>query len=216
MVDFDEEVVIIGASFAGFSAAASLPKCSISIVDKAHAVGEGSPFRSSASSFSVSSSSRTNLGASIVSMNISEARLQNYLGKVMRSDETACILQHVDDGLLSKGKLSRTFDRPQGWNRVMGQWEHYFLATETCKEGKSTGISTFLTSLIGQREDVSVITDREVIGIEDVGGEAVGKKKKWKVITQGCSEDSSSFPNSIEATTVIICTPAEESLRLLR
>ena len=35
--------------------------------------------------------------------------------------------RHTDDGLLSAGLLSRTRERPQGWNRGTGQWEHYTL-----------------------------------------------------------------------------------------
>ena len=34
-------------------------------------------------------------------------------------------LEHVDDGLLSYGSLARTSERPGGWNRATGQWEHF-------------------------------------------------------------------------------------------
>ncbi|KAH8054233.1 hypothetical protein JL722_8964 [Aureococcus anophagefferens] len=34
-------------------------------------------------------------------------------------------LYHCDDGLLSRGALARTCERPQGWNGATGQWEHF-------------------------------------------------------------------------------------------
>ena len=209
-----EQVLIIGASFTGFSAAASLPSCSVILIDKAHAVGEGSPFRSSPCSSS-SSSLRTNLGAAVLSMNMSEAKVQSYIGKITRSGE-AGTLEHVDDGLLSKGKLSRTSDRPQGWNRVFGQWEHYTLAaTDMCSTGKVSSVSQFLSSLVDDKPNVSIQSGREAVSIEEIDV-APGKRRKWKVTIGEGSQDNPVCVQTIEATTVIICTPAAEALRLLR
>ena len=39
-------------------------------------------------------------------------------------------LRHADDGLLSYGALSRTLERPQGWNAATGRWEHFVAPSE--------------------------------------------------------------------------------------
>lgn len=213
----EQLVVIIGASFAGLIAAASLPpSCTVVLVEKASTLGAGTSFVCSSSS-----GTRVHLGSAIMSMNISENAVQTCLGKLSRVEDGS-LLGHLDDGLLSKGKLSRTFDRPQGWNRVFGQWEHYLLATSCSanNEGQEQDepISKLLSSLVDEKENVSVRCNVEAVSIEAMCAGA-GERQRWKVILREGYQQytAASMPvEEIEATTVIICTPAAQALKLLR
>ncbi|KAJ1461028.1 hypothetical protein M885DRAFT_508562 [Pelagophyceae sp. CCMP2097] len=108
-------VLVVGCGVAGCAAAAALRDClgarlELRMVDAAAEAGG-----------SLRSARGANVGAIAVSFDGADAAAAGALLRVA----ALCDLRHVDDGLRSYGALSRTDERPQGWNASTGQWEHF-------------------------------------------------------------------------------------------
>ena len=110
------------------------PSLRIELWEAAETLGGGGGFRSlpaakdgdedasSSSSTTAAAAVAVELGAQCVSFDDyapeASARLEALRGSHR--------LRHVDDGMRScEGGLSRTKERPQGWNRAFGRWEHF-------------------------------------------------------------------------------------------
>ena len=122
---------LISASLSSVGAVSSRMK--ITILEQSLRLGAGTAFQS-------------RLGAQAMSFNIAEPRMQAILNRIVAGMEALGLcksFRHTDDGLLSAGLLSRTKERPQGWNRGTGQWEHYTLG-----DGKDFG--SLMAALLGE------------------------------------------------------------------
>ncbi|GMI08419.1 hypothetical protein TrRE_jg5450 [Triparma retinervis] len=177
-------IAIVGGGVCGFSAIGKLCCARVTIFEASPNLhGEATPFGSI-------------LGAQALSFNTAEDRINRVLNRILR--EYPDMLVHLDDGLISAGILSRTSERPQGWNRSTGQWEHYAL-----NEG-TTSFQSLLRALAGGSESLyGVETGCKVEAIEQGG-----KKGTFQLVVNG--EVRGDFD------AVLIAIPAKEAAELLQ
>ena len=201
--DFD--VLVVGAGLTGAVTSAVLSEAGrkILLIDS-KPIGAGTPF-------STEEKSDVPLGSVICSFNISEACVQRRLGLILRGLE-GTELEHVDDGLLSKGRLSRTCERPQGWNRVTGQWEHYLFRAD------KFDFAVVVRSVLRDCDRTTVLTGYEVSSLEAVVPPAESLSERstfvWRVGLQGCTPNHSPVIY-YETSALILCLPAPAVKRLL-
>lgn len=177
-------IAIVGGGPCSFACARSLLEANANVVifERASRLGIGTPFGSS-------------LGAQALSFNSAEERIGRGLNRLVKNNPG---LLHLDDGLLSAGILSRTGERPQGWSRSTGQWEHYILA-----EGAS--FETFLRALSGAESDrYEVKVGCEVVKV------GKGQGGKWSVTFQQEGKDNVGHFDG-----VVIAIPAKSTVKLL-
>ena len=178
---WQKRVAIIGGGLCGFSGIQKITErgVKVTIFEASPLVGEATPFGSK-------------LGAQAMSFNSAEDRVNRVLNRLLR--DYPDMLVHLDDGLLSAGILSRTLERPQGWNRSTGQWEHYALS-------QGTTFECFLRA-VGGAESYDVREGCKVEAIEQ------GEKGGWKLNVEN-GEVSGEFD------AVLIAIPARNAEKLL-
>jgi len=163
----DHDVAIIGGSFTGLSVLSELGIGAVVFTSESQ-LGVGTPFEPQ------------KCGASIMSLNIAENEIQVLVGRLDRAGlivkpsssspslppaSISTHLVHIDDGLLSAGLLSRTETRPQGWNRVMGQWEHYQLQ-RVASDGDGNGAIAGVLREIGDQRVNQLVYNRTLVGLQ--------------------------------------------------
>ena len=188
---------IVGCSFTGISCFRTLKKLvassssnadeSMILFEKGNTLGEHSPLSYSS-------------GANIFSFNIDEAYIQKILP--ILEDNSNCI-KLIDDGLRSFGMLSRTNERPTGWNRVTGQWQHY---------RKRKCVKDTLTSLLSDCYGPfdNIICNRKIVSFE-----YVPERECWRIKT----DITDTLDNSLEyyqSKVLVLAIPAEDTLSILQ
>lgn len=183
-------VAIIGAGPTGISALSVLSQSGleITLIDPSPTWGTLSPFGDP-------------LGPRCMSFNsslLSTTRLLHSL------EDTISSFKKIDDGLLSSNRLSRTKERPQGWNRGTGQWEHYRYTPENVGE--------ILKGIGGvYMEETECFFNTKVVGIE-INDEINDSRKSWKLTLKEVSDDSTYV---CTFSHVISCIPAPNLTDLL-
>jgi hypothetical protein len=126
------EISIIGAGPSGLSCllrlleAQAIDYINIRLFEKNENLGIGTPFHRT----TVEAQSGISIEAYICALALSMNSSQASLGKWVRlfqnalSEGIICI-ERTDDSTISRGYLCQTLERPQGWSRAYGQWDHY-------------------------------------------------------------------------------------------
>lgn len=185
---------IVGGSFTGISCYRTLMKILVSsgtdatrstvVFEKGRALGSASPLNSPN-------------GANILSFNIDDTTTQQRL-RLLEEDEH-CVAA-VDDGLLYSGMLSRTKERPTGWNRVIGQWQHY---------RKRKPLKDILSSLLpdGNTATNCILCNKKVTSIEYVPDRGC-----WRIH----SDDESNLETFWDSQALVLALPPRDTLAILQ
>ncbi|GMH69239.1 hypothetical protein TrST_g1106 [Triparma strigata] len=195
---------VIGGGPTGFSTLPLLTKRSlrVTLIESSSSLGSGTPFSGSPA-----------LGARAMSFDSSHLPTSRLLHSLSSEVDGFSAL---DDGLLSAGLLSRTVERPQGWNRATGQWEHY-----TCD---SRSIGTVLRGMgglyfgdddgdgDGTMDDEGSRSPELLMGTKLVGMERVGDCWRLALLKEE-GEEAGPFFRTFDS--VILCVPAPSLTSLL-
>ena len=191
-------VLIVGGGPAGCAAARQVrrlrPRAVIHVWEASEALGGGGGLRAAAAP----DDRWFELGAQALSFNGQNREAARALAALLGDGVD---LRHVDDGLLSFGALSRTAERPQGWNPTSGQWEHFSVPP---RAGGSRG---FLASLLRAAAPVNLclgVTAARVARDEPARG--------WRA--RGVRRDGGGAVDVI-ADAVILAVPPHALLELL-
>ena len=228
--DLIYDILIIGGGLSGLAASVELSLyknnkiLNILLLEKSNELGYNSQFNTD--------------GAQVISLNVSESIIQSYVNKLvgMNYPDPTCLI-HTDDGLLSAGRLSRTDERPQGWNRVTGQWEHY-----TLTNGDISVLQNRLLEVINtnnnnnNNNNFTILTGCHVQGLKKIPKQPQqprqeGKEKEeeeeekngflWEAcvlhsLSHGEQSSNQVIKKWIRSKNVIVAVPAPEALRLVK
>ena len=190
-------VLIVGGGPAGCAAARQVrrlrPRAAIHVWEASETLGGGGGLRAAAAP----DDRWFELGAQALSFNGQNREAARALAALLGDGVD---LRHVDDGLLSFGALSRTAERPQGWNPTSGQWEHFSVLP---RAGGSRG---FLASLLRAAAPVNLS-----VGVAAARVCRDEPARCWRV--RGARRDGAAV--EVTADAVILAMPPSAVLELL-
>ena len=188
--------LVMSSSLAGNISHAGADIASTIVLEKGHVLGSRSPLNNIS-------------GANILSFNMDESSTQQGLRRL--EDKTNPIIQLIDDGLLSHGMLSKTSERPTGWNRGTGQWQHY-----TKRKQLKDILSSLLTSNQGDVGDY-IIDAEDIVCNKNVASiEYVLERECWRIKTNSSDDMIDNSTEYFDSQALILAISPEDALSILQ